>query len=161
MLKGHDNDQDKIKSPESHRGVMGRLKNTSTLFITALLLSSCAVYGTQFECKSSSGAKCTSISKVNAMVDKGLLTDDTDITEKASKQQKKQVEESKEEILPCGCPKSAISAKLKALEERDQKKVEKQLAKKKLETVKKHENHIDVWLPNTAEKEAKYTSVEK
>lgn len=46
------------------------------ILITALfLLSSCAIYGTRFECEGGQGQKCTSISKINKMVDEGKIDD--------------------------------------------------------------------------------------
>ena len=42
-------------------------------FISILALSSCAVYGTQFECSGGRGQRCTSVSKVNQMIDRGEI----------------------------------------------------------------------------------------
>lgn len=40
------------------------------IFISSLLLSSCAVYRTGFECPASKGVACKSVSEVNEMVER-------------------------------------------------------------------------------------------
>lgn len=43
------------------------------LFISSLLLNSCAVYRTGFECPASKGVSCKSVSEVNEMVERREL----------------------------------------------------------------------------------------
>ena len=50
------------------------------LVILVPLISSCAVYGTSFECKGGQGERCTSVSKINTMIDRGEIRDKEELT---------------------------------------------------------------------------------
>ena len=56
-----------------------RLKNLAILLVGSFVLCSCAVHNTDFiRCKNAQGQKCTSVSKIDKMIDRGLITDDDD-----------------------------------------------------------------------------------
>ena len=54
--------------------------------LIVLSLNSCAIYNTDFECKLGMGQKCTSVSKINKMVDLGLITNDEKVPKEEIKQ---------------------------------------------------------------------------
>lgn len=43
------------------------------MFLSIILLASCSSYNNAFECKLSKGVNCTSVSKINTMVDRGAF----------------------------------------------------------------------------------------
>ena len=58
------------------------------LLITLMFISltGCASYNNSFECKPGQGVSCTSVSKINAMVDRGELNDTASSGKKIKKQ---------------------------------------------------------------------------
>lgn len=52
------------------------LKKLSCLIV--ILVSSCSSYNSGFECKADKGINCTSVSKINNMVDSGTFNQSTD-----------------------------------------------------------------------------------
>ena len=51
----------------------------------SMFLSGCAIHNTGFECRASKGQSCTSVSRVNRMIDLGLIKDDEGTSPKKTK----------------------------------------------------------------------------
>lgn len=111
--------------------------------ICLLLLSSCAVYGTQFECKGGKGAKCTSVSGVNRMIDRGEIRDEEAINDTANFAKKTKAEQQATKHQSQINQKQASSNKINI-----QNKGKKS-----------YQQNIDVWMPKTKDSEEKYLEV--
>jgi hypothetical protein len=103
------------------------------LIMSVILLqfiSSCAVYGTSFECKGGQGERCTSVSKINTMIDRGEIRDEPPVAS------------------PTKLVRSKTAGKAK------QRKMRSRISKKA--KVQRKQTDFDIWLAGTKEAEEKY-----
>lgn len=56
------------------------------LFLAITILSGCSSYNNTFECKLSQGVNCTSVSKINHMVDRGAFNEESRSVNKIKKE---------------------------------------------------------------------------
>lgn len=146
-----------------------------------VILSSCSVYGTKFECKAGVGARCSSISKVNEMIDNGDI--EGAVTSKPSTPS-----HTPESVFINNLP-SALHSDLSMdsedpesqsrTEEQTQKRKQKQESKQTQErqerndiqnkpstkpekqglSHKKEKDQINLWLPKTQDRAEKYIRI--
>ena len=110
------------------------------LVILVPLISSCAVYGTSFECKGGQGERCTSVSKINTMIDRGEIRDEPLVAEP-----------------PVATPPVVPSAKLvrsKTGGKAKQSQMRSRISKKA--KVQTKQTDFDIWLAGNKETEEKY-----
>ena len=100
------------------------------LVILVPLISSCAVYGTSFECKGGQGERCTSVSKINTMINRGEIKDEPPVA------------------LPAKSVRSKVSGKAK------QRPKKSRISKKA--KVQTKQTDFDIWIAGNKESEEKY-----